>query len=395
MRVPFLLRFFQWALLPAFFRLSLGGSGGGGATASGSNTFSPPLWTLNQWPDFVQSASTIATQPQQHWYGQRIAGINDSQAQGMQYLSDLSGNTSPDMAAARRNMQITASGGFEDPYASAQTLVPTNQWIGQQGQTMANPFVGARNPYGGMSDQYQAMKQASMDDVTRNYLNAVKPGTDAAFNTAGAFHSGAYDAAQSANKYNLAKNLANMSAQMDVGQWDRSGDLAQSDLGRNTSAEQNWLNYINQSSQTDLARNSGLAQQGINTGVQAQDTDLARASQAWNEERNRQMQSFNPILQANQFDQSNARNMIGIGDIQRGYTQDLLNSGLQDWQNQVNYPTQMLNLFGGALSQASGNYGTNTSISQLPMYNANPFATAVGAGLLGAGAYNAWNSGGG
>ena len=96
--------------------MSMGGGGSGGS-GNQTNTFTPPLWTLNQWPDYTQAATTLYTQPQQHYYGQRIAGINNTQAQGMQYLADLSGNTSPDMAAARRNAQLTASGAYEDPYA--------------------------------------------------------------------------------------------------------------------------------------------------------------------------------------------------------------------------------------------------------------------------------------
>src|SRR6478609_1330509 len=128
-----------------------------------------------------------------------------------------------------------------------------------------------------------------------------------------------------------------MSNQMDVGQWNRSGDLNQQYIQNNMNAQLQ-----------DYQRNAGLGEDALNRGVQAQTNDLNRASQGWAQERQNSMAAFNPILQANQFDQNNARNMIGLGDIQRGYTQDLLNSQYGDWQNSVNYPQQMLDMYANA-----------------------------------------------
>ena len=390
--------------MPCILRFG-GGSGGGGGQTN-TNKFEPPLWTLNQWPDLVQAYTTLATQPQQNFYGQRIAGINNTQAQGMQYLANLSGNTSPDMAAARRNAQLTASGAYENPYASVQTLVPDNPYLNTGATIRDNEFVGQTtnvltNPYQGMSEQYRAVKQGALDDVVQAYRTGTAAQTDAANNRAGAFKGGGHLAQISANENNLARNLGRTSSEMDFGQWDRSGGLAQQyiqnrlnaqqgDLNRNVGAEQNWLQYAMQAEQEALQRNSAYAQQGINLGVNAQQTDLARASGAWDSERNRQMGAFDQALAGNQFDQNNARNMIGIGDIQRGYTQDLLNQQYGDWQQHVNYPLSMLQMYGSGLSQASGNYGQNTQMQSGPMYQANPFAQAVGLGLTGAGLYSGW-----
>lgn len=391
--------------------MSMGGGSGG--SGNQTNTFTPPLWTLNQFPDYVQAATNLASSPQQHYYGQKIAGINDTQAQGMQMLANYSGNTDPAMAAARRNAQITASGGYENPYSSVQTLVPGNPYadptrLNSHTFTDINPYLnqttdGVSNEYIGMSDKYQAMKQASMDDVVKNYQNAVAPGTASAFNRAGAFHSGAYDAAQAADKDALARNLFRAGNEMDVGQWQRSGDLQQqllgmnqqaqqNDLSRQTAGQQNWLNYQQGAQQNDINRLAGLNQQQIQMGVQAQQADRDAAAQGWNQERDRSMGAFGQALQGAQFDQNNAKNMIGIGDIQRGYTQDVLNSQFGDWQNTVNYPQTMLDNYANALARASGNYGSNSTSYNQPMYQANPFASAIGAGLLGAGAYNAWGS---
>ena len=403
-----LLQIFRW-LMPCF-KIQFG-SGGGGGSNQGTNKFDPPLWTVNQFPDFVQAASTISTQPRQEYYGQRIPALNDTQVQGMNYLAALSGNMSPDMLAARRNMQLTASGAYEDPYATLMTLAPDNEWSGinvSDALDPMNPYVGgrtfvSRNRFEGMSPEYRAMKQSAMDDVVNNYNTAVRGGTNAAFNKAGAFHSGAYEAADRANKSELARNLGRLSSEMDVGQWDKSAGYEQQKIGldvnsqlqdaaRNLAGWQSWAGLQNQSMQQDVGRNAQLAEAGLDRGVQAQMHDTDRASNAWQQERARQMGVINPIMGANQFDQSNARNMIALGDMQRGYTTDLFNQDFQTWQDHVNYPNQMLNTFGSALSQASGNYGQSTSYQNSPMYRANPLASALGAGMLGMGAYNAWNA---
>lgn len=384
------------------------GSGGGGGGSGNTNRFEPPDWTRMSFPDAVQAASTLYTQPQQHYYGQQIAGINDTQAQGMQYLSNISGNTDPAMAAMLRNAQLTASGAFENPYALLQTQVGANPFADPRSSSFVggNQYIGrttdpAWNEYIGMSDQYRNMKQSAMDDVVRNYQNAIAPQTDAAFNHAGAFHAGGHDAAISANQNNLARNLGRLSSEMDVGQWNRSGDIQQQllqmnqqaqagDLARNSNAQQNWLNYVAGIQQGDAARMGNLYQQGINLGVQAQQGDIERATQGWDAERNRAMGLFNPLMGYHQQQIGDARNMIGIGDIQRGYTQDLLNGMYNDWQQQQNYAPQMLDNLLSVLSRASGNYGQNSTMTQGGGYQANPFATAVGLGALGAGAYNAW-----
>lgn len=381
-----------------------GGSGGSGNQTS---TFSPPLWTLNQWPDFTQAAEVLTTQPYQQYPGQKIAPINTTQAQAMQYASNLAGNLSPDMYAMRQMLQTTAAGGFENPYASVQTVVPGNPYVGQTADVGWNPYLDkttnvTSNRYSGFSPEYQNFKQSSLNDTVEAYKRGTAAQTDSAFNRVGAFHGGGHDAQISANENNLARNLGRQGSEMDFGQWDRTGGLEQqrinlqtqaqqADLARQTAGSQAWLSMLNQSAQNDLMRNAQLYQQGIGMGVDAQQQDLNRASQGWNQERDRQMGAFNPILQANQFDQQNAQRLLGIGDIQRGYSQDLLNSQYQDWQQQQNYPMSMLDTYANALARASGNYGSNSQMYQQPGYQANPFASALGAGLVGAGLYNGWN----
>jgi hypothetical protein len=370
------------------------GSGGGGGGGGNTNAFTPPLWAAAQFPDVTRAAGVLYGTPYQQYSGQQIAGINDTQATGMQYLADLSGNTSPDMAAMRRNLQVTAAGGFENPYASLTTMVGDNPWQFAEAapQIGPNTYKGDTNPYGGFSPEYQAFKQNALNDTVGAYQRGTAAQTDSAFNRAGAFHGGGHDAQIAANEDALARNLARQSSEMDFGQWDRSSGLYNTDIGRNATLEGQDLNRTSDARLQDYARNSGIAENALNRGVQAQQADKSLASQYWDSERNRQLGAFEPILQANQFDQANARNLMGLGDIERGYTQDLLTQQQQNWMQQQNYPQTMLNNYLAALSQVSGNYGNTTQNYQMPNYQANPFAQALGGGLTAAGLYNAWGT---
>jgi hypothetical protein len=315
----------------------MGGSGGGGTTNVAQ--FKPPDYALQGWADYVNNATAVTQTPYQQYYGMQIAPINNAQVQGMQLTADIAGNNAPDYATARAMNQLTAAGGFENPYSNIQTENGVNPWMG-------------------FSPDYGAFKQQSMDDVVRAYQTGTAAQTDTAFNRAGAFDGGARQAQIAANEYGLGKNLQNMSSNMDFQQWQNSAQLAE---------------------------------QALNRGLQAQTGDLNRASQYWAQERENQMASLPAAMQAGQFDLANANALTGVGDAQRQYQQDMLNQQYNNYNQWQQYPYQMLDAYGSALSRASGNYGTNTAQSQ-QNYQANPYAALIGGGLLGAGLYNSWGS---
>jgi hypothetical protein len=92
--------------------------------------------------------------------------------------------------------------------------------------------------------------------------------------------------------------------------------------------------------------------------------------------------------QLSQDDWTAAQALMGYGNQNQQYTQNLLNSNYQDWQNMVNYPGQQLDLYGNALSRASGQGGNSSSTTYGPPSNNIT-------GLLGAGAsaYSLFNGG--
>lgn len=379
-------------------------SGGGGGGTTNTAQFKPPDYALQGWADIVTNAGQITQGEYAPYYGMEIAPINNAQAQGMQYMSNLAGNQAPDMATARAMNQLTAAGGYENPYATMQTENGANPWQYTEAapQIEINKYrdgqVGpAVNQYMGFSPEYQAFKQSALDDVVGNYQRGTAAQTDSAMNRAGAFGGGAHIAQISQNEGNLARNLARQSSEMDFGQWDRSAGLSESgiardlaarqaDYARNAGLEEGAIARVNDTKLADYARNSQLAEAALNRGFQGQTNDLNRASQYWDMERNRQMQSLPLAIQGHQSDLGDAQRMIGVGDAQRQYQQDMLNAQRNNYQQYQNWPFEMIDKYSNLLARASGNYGQQSS-QQQQNYQTNPYAALIGGGLLGAGMY--------
>lgn len=347
----------------------MGGSGGGGTTNVAQ--FKPPDYALQAWTDIVNNATAITQTPYQQYNGMEIAPINDAQVQGMQYMSNLAGNQAPDMATARAQNQLTAAGAFENPYSTIQTENGINPFMGGD-----NGVKAGRNTYEGFSPEYKSFKASAMDDVVGAYQRGTAAQTDSMMNRTGAFGAGAHLAQISANENNLARNLARQSSEMDFGQWDRSAGLQDA-----------YLNRDMQGQTTNFGQNAQMAEAALNRGMQSQTNDLNRASQYWDSERNRQTGALQNAIAGHQSDLTDAQRLIGIGDVQRQYQQDMLNQQKNNYNQWQNFPFEMIDKYSNLIARASGNYGTNTATTQ-QNYQTNPYAALVGGGLLGAGMYN-------
>jgi hypothetical protein len=365
--------------------MSFGGGGGGSDQVA---QFKPPDYTLKGWTDYVNNMTAITQNPFQPYQGMTVAPINDMQAYGMQQMANVAGNTAPDLAAARANNQITAQGGFENPYSTMQTENGSNPWQLAEvaPQVQVNKYRDGYNPYGGFSPEYAKFKENSLNDTVGAYQRGTAAQTDSAFNRAGAFHGGGHDAQIASNEDALARNLARQGSEMDFGQWDRSAGLYNTDFARNAALEEQQIEYGGNMRAQDYARNSQLAEGALNRGMQAQTQDLDRASQYWDTERNRQMGTYQNALAGQQGDFASAQQLIGVGDAQRQYQQDMLNSQLNQFNQWQQYPFQMADIYSNALARASGNYGQNSAQAQ-QNYQANPYGPLIGGGLLGAGIY--------
>lgn len=168
----------------------------------------------------------------------------------------------------------------------------------------------------------QSTVNKAMSDVTNAYRSGTKPQTDAAFARSGAFGGSSWRESVANNERQLADSLGNTAMQM---------------YGNN---------YL--------------------------------------QERGNQMNAMNNVGTFQNVGYTDASKLIGAGDIQRSYLQDLLNQAYGDWTAAQNQPYANLDVLAKGLSGSVGNSGQSFS-SQSNPYQASPFSTYLGGGLAAAG----------
>ncbi len=212
--------------------------------------------------------------------------------------------------------------------------------IGTLQGDFTDPYATAANPYIGNNPYLQQMIGQSNQNITDAFSRGTAAQTDAAAARAHAYGGSGWQEAQQANQEALGRTLAQ----------NTSGLLGQ--------------NYYN---------SANLAEQG-----------LGRASGAVQQERGRQMTAAGlaPAYQSGDINAIQA--MMGGGQQVQDYQQALLNAGQQLFGQYQQAPWQLSDLFGGALSRASGQGGTSSTSVFQPT---NMWQNILGAGTAGAGLY--------
>lgn len=305
--------------------------GGGGAGGSGEQKYMwndrlEPYWNevLGQANYFTGLGMGGGPKKEFERYpGERIAGINSDQGAAMGAIRDY-------VSDPRQSLYGVGNQEF------AKTM--QGNYLTGAG---ANPF-SAPNAYEGDSPQFRKTMQTGLEDITNAYKQGTAADTTRMFNMAGAFGGSAHQNAVANNEAGLGKTLGNYSDQMLNKQYDRSAGLNESYLNRGSG------NY-----EGERGRMMG-------------------AGQASQNDQNLTLQRYNALM--------------GVGDIGRGFTQDQMNLGYQDWQDQQNWSMKQLENMTNIMSRAQG--GVSPSMSQTnPGYSASPFSQLLGAGLLGYGAF--------
>jgi hypothetical protein len=296
-----------------------GGSGGSGTQQYNWNDTLAPYW---QWS--LSQGQDLTNTPYQQYPGQRIAGMTGDQTTGFDELRNMNYGTDnplPTINAAMHQTRDTLNGNYLN------------------GAQM-DPYGNSANPYSGFGPKFNSVLQAGQQDITNAYNQGTAADTTRMFNLSGAFGGSAHQNAMANNQYALAKQLANYTSGMQNDQYNRSGQMAEADLARNSGAFQN--------------------------------------------ERNRQMGAINQGNEQQNLGFQRANALVGVGDAYRGLNQDYLNQAYSDWTARRNYPQSQLDYFTGLLSRAQGGVAPNVATSQSG-YSANPFSQLLGAGALGYG----------
>ena len=268
------------------------------------------------------------------------------------YINNAAGLTSGDMpryqgqtVAPMNQQQMTAAN-------MLQNLAVNGTATGNAANTQIyntamggydDPYATTLNPYASSSAYMDNVVNRSNQKIADAYSRGTAAQLDRAHALSRTFGSSGQQEAQAANEQGLADALANNTNQL---------------------MNQDWYN------QQNLAENQ-----------------LNRASGALQQERNRQMQAAGMGFNQQNADLQAIQALMGGGDAQRNYQQDILNAGASDWWNWAQSPYVNLDTMGSALTRASGGAGTT---SQQIMGGMNPLQSLLGLGLLGGSMYGAF-----
>src|SRR6266850_889617 len=205
--------------------MSSGGSGSSGNTQYNWNDTLKPLWesTLSHGQQlsqtpFQQNPFLQQDGPGGATYG--VAGITPDQRAAMGNIENfVNGSGSPATIAANGQDYQTNSG----------------YYLNGPG---ADPYANSQNPYSGYGPAFQQQLQGQLDDTTNAYQRGTAADTTRMFNLAGAFGGSANQNAVGANEYALARQLGNQTANAYQTQFANSGQLAGQDLNRASNAYQ-------------------------------------------------------------------------------------------------------------------------------------------------------------
>lgn len=301
--------------------MSSGGGGGGGTTQYNWNDDMAP-----QWRNVLGDASNVYNTPYQSYQN------GDPNA--------LVAGLSPDQQAAMGNIRTFTSDpsrGVSNPASvlNDAQIQEANTLSGNY--LMADPYANQDNSYGDPNNQYfQNYMKSGADDITNAYKQGTAADTTRMFNLAGAFGGSAYNNAVGQNEAALGKTLNNYT--------------------------------------------SGMMNDQYNRSAQLQQQDLARGSQAYQNERQRQTGMVGSAQNEQGLTLQRAQALMGVGDANRSYNQDILNAKYNTYNQQKQYPYTQLDYLTGILSRAQGGISPN-STTQQSGYGASPYSALLGGGL--------------
>lgn len=299
-----------------------GGGGPSGDTKYNWNDTLQPMWTqlLND------STAQAYNNAYQKYPGQRIAGMDPLQNQAISdIVSMTNAGGTPAAIAGNNQAQGTAQGDFMRNLGGGQFMSD-------------NAMANAVNPYTGYGPMFQQQLQGQLGDITNAYNQGTAADTAKMFALSGTYGGSAHQNAVANNEAMLGKTLAQATANAYQNQNNQSANLYE-----------------------DL---------------------LNRGSQAAEAERNRQIQAISPAQNANNLFFQGTQALMGAGDANRSLNQDVLNMNYQDWLDQQNRPFQNADWLSGLYSRAQGGMSPNSTFNQAG-YQASPFSSLLGAGLLG------------
>lgn len=379
-------------------------TGGGGSQPSQQTVTQVqqiPTWEQQYAENNLTTAQSLASSPYPNYQGQIIAPTNEWENAGYRTALQDANSFGPFMGAA----SATAQQGTQQEVDPGQALnIPgqVNVSNPNAAYSMLTPTINPNAAYESIGGP-QAWNSATASEFMSPYATAAlapqiqqlqnqfglqNRQIDANATSAGAFGGGRQGVLEANNNFNEDLALNDLVSQ---------GLNSAYTTGQNAWANQNnaSLNAFGQAVQGGQNQ-EGLNLQAFNANQNAYATQEQARLNAFNtalqgsqNEQNLQLnaaQTFGQLGGEEQQYGQNAANMIyGVGQSQQQQQQSELNAAYQQYENQVNWPFQMLNVEESALAN---NPYSITNYTTLPGANggaSNLGAFASLAGLLGGG----------
>lgn len=398
-------------------------SGGGSAPATPSTTTSIqdiPAWEQGYVTNLLGKAQTLSDQPYQQFQGPQVAGFTPDQTQAFSNIEGAGNANQANQAAATGQITQganTANGiygagasdinsassynplaavapylGAATGYNSAAAAQPwLNQASGYQGAAaQAGTPQGIQNY---MSPYTNSVVQGIQNEANQNWNQNIMPGVNNAFIGSGQYGSGRnaqvlgqaagnFQTGLSANVANALQSGYNTAGTQAANQASLlSGLGSQALTGANTASGvqgaqvTNLLNQANAAGNSTQQQASNLLGQGTALG-NLQSTQGAQQVAAGAALGNLGAQQANTNLTQNQALQA-------TGQQQQQLNQSNLNTAMQNFQNQTQYPeqqTEYLNQIIRGLPAPSASTGASQTT---PAYSVSPLSGIGGAGTAG------------
>ena len=313
---------------------ALNNSGGGGDSVTTQNTVPSEFSGLAS--DVGSMGRQFANLPYQPYPYAQVAPFNPYQYMGFDMTANRAFNSQlPQQAENALTGQLN---GQKNPYADAQTQVGTNPYAG------ANPFL-------------EQNIQSTLGDMTNQYNMNVAPSMTTAALKSGSFGNSGLAEREDANRYSLAKAMGNTAGNMRMQDYGMQQGLAESDINRRMSAQQN-----------DLSRNSG----------------------AYENMFGRQMQGLGMAPSIYSLGYQPAQQLGAIGSTMQQQGQNEMNANYGQFQESQNWPFK---IFDTMRSPFGGINPGGTSTQTGPA--GSPVAGLLGGAMLGNKIWQNWGGFGG
>lgn len=397
-------------------------SGGGSAPAQPSTTTQIqdiPAWEQGYVTDLLGKAQTIAAQPYQQFPGQQIAGFTPDQTQAFSNIEGAGTTNQANQAAAMGQAQagantagniygagagdVNASTGYNplaaiSPYlgsaAGYNSAAAAQPWL-NQAAGYQNAAANTATPQGiqnYMSPYTSSVVQGLQNEANQNWNQNIMPGVNDKFVGSGQYGSGRnaqvlgqaagnFQTGLSANVANALESGYNTAGTQAANQASLlSGLGAQSLTGATTAGNvqnQQIGNLLNQAQAAGTATNQ-QAQNLQNAGTALGNLTSTQAGQQL--AAGTTLGNLGTQAAGTNLNQNTA--LQAAGQQQQQLNQSNLNTAMQNWQNQVDYPAQQTEYLNQIIRGLPAPTAATSSSQTTPAYSVSPLSGIGGSAAV-------------